>query len=141
MASGKDQPFDMQFKLLMIGDSGMDTPLQLLKMAALTYFLMYVMPSHCTEVGKTCLIWRYASDQFSTKTMNTIGIDFKIKYIKIDDVKIKLQVCLAFHFARQISSMLHCSLPITDLGYSWSRALPHDHHVILSRRPGHIAGV
>lgn len=46
------------------------------------------------EVGKTCLIWRYASDQFSTKTMNTIGIDFKIKYVKIDDVKVKLQVSL-----------------------------------------------
>ena len=44
------------------------------------------------EVGKTCLIWRFAADQFSTRTMNTIGIDFKIKYVKIDDMRIKLQV-------------------------------------------------
>eukprot|EP00598_Pedospumella_elongata_P007608 CAMPEP_0184971266 /NCGR_PEP_ID=MMETSP1098-20130426/3527_1 /TAXON_ID=89044 /ORGANISM="Spumella elongata, Strain CCAP 955/1" /LENGTH=209 /DNA_ID=CAMNT_0027493361 /DNA_START=93 /DNA_END=722 /DNA_ORIENTATION=+ len=61
----KDVPFDMQLKLLMIGDS---------------------------EVGKTCLIWRYAADSFSSKTMNTIGIDFKIKHIKIDDKRIKLQI-------------------------------------------------
>jgi hypothetical protein len=49
-------------------------------------------PPCYTEVGKTCLIWRFAADQFSTRTMNTIGIDFKIKYVKIDNVRVKLQV-------------------------------------------------
>lgn len=55
----------MQIKLLMIGDSG---------------------------VGKTCLLLRYANDSFSPTFITTIGIDFKIKTITLDDKVIKLQI-------------------------------------------------
>jgi len=58
-------PYDIQIKLLMIGDSG---------------------------VGKTCLLLRYANDSFSPTFITTIGIDFKIKNIDIDSTKIKLQI-------------------------------------------------
>jgi len=58
-------PYDMQIKLLMIGDSG---------------------------VGKTCLLLRYANDSFSPTFITTIGIDFKIKNVDIDDTRIKLQI-------------------------------------------------
>jgi len=57
--------FDMQIKLLMIGDSG---------------------------VGKTCLLLRYANDSFSPTFITTIGIDFKIKNIELDGKRIKLQI-------------------------------------------------
>mmetsp|Transcript_59636 Transcript_59636/g.81497 ORF Transcript_59636/g.81497 Transcript_59636/m.81497 type:complete len:203 (-) Transcript_59636:92-700(-) len=57
--------FDMQIKLLMIGDSG---------------------------VGKTCLLMRYANDSFSPSFITTIGIDFKIKNIDLDGKRIKLQI-------------------------------------------------
>jgi Ras-related protein Rab-8A len=57
--------FDMQIKLLMIGDSG---------------------------VGKTCLLLRYANDSFSPTFITTIGIDFKIKNIELDSKRIKLQI-------------------------------------------------
>ncbi|CAM9933110.1 unnamed protein product [Discosporangium mesarthrocarpum] len=60
-----DSPFDMQIKLLMIGDSG---------------------------VGKTCLLLRYANDSFSQTFITTIGIDFKIKNIDLDTKRIKLQI-------------------------------------------------
>ncbi|TYZ59772.1 hypothetical protein PybrP1_007655 [[Pythium] brassicae (nom. inval.)] len=59
-----ENPFDMQIKLLMIGDSG---------------------------VGKTCLLLRYANDSFSPTFITTIGIDFKIKNIELDNKKVKLQ--------------------------------------------------
>ena len=58
-------PYDMQIKLLMIGDSG---------------------------VGKTCLLLRYANDSFSPTFITTIGIDFKIKTINVQDQRVKLQV-------------------------------------------------
>jgi Ras-related protein Rab-8A len=61
----RDNPFDMQIKLLMIGDSG---------------------------VGKTCLLLRYANDSFSPTFISTIGIDFKIKNVQLDGKKIKLQI-------------------------------------------------
>jgi len=65
MAGGRDNAFDMQIKLLMIGDSG---------------------------VGKTCLLLRYANDSFSPTFITTIGIDFKIKNIQLDGKWIKLQI-------------------------------------------------
>jgi len=63
--SSSSAPYDMQVKLLMIGDSG---------------------------VGKTCLLLRYANDSFSPTFITTIGIDFKIKNVDIDGTRIKLQI-------------------------------------------------
>lgn len=63
--AGREAQYDMQIKLLMIGDSG---------------------------VGKTCLLLRYANDSFSPTFITTIGIDFKIKNIQLDGKRIKLQI-------------------------------------------------
>lgn len=52
-------------KLLMIGDSG---------------------------VGKTCFLLRFADDNFTNSHLTTIGIDFKIKNLQVNDKNIKLQV-------------------------------------------------
>lgn len=48
--------FDLFFKLLLIGDSG---------------------------VGKTCIIFRFADNTFNPTFISTIGIDFKIKTLEI----------------------------------------------------------
>ncbi|XP_071498716.1 ras-related protein Rab-10-like isoform X2 [Diadema setosum] len=57
--------YDLLFKLLLIGDSG---------------------------VGKTCLLFRFSDDTFSTTFISTIGIDFKIKTVELNGKKIKLQI-------------------------------------------------
>jgi len=57
--------YDYLIKLLLIGDSG---------------------------VGKSCLLLRFSDDSFTPSFIATIGIDYKIKTIEIDGVKIKLQV-------------------------------------------------
>lgn len=57
--------YDLLFKLLLIGDSG---------------------------VGKTCVLFRYADDTFNTTFISTIGIDFKIKTIELEGKRIKLQI-------------------------------------------------
>eukprot|EP00941_MAST-03F_sp_MAST-3F-sp1_P002556 g2556.t1 len=59
------EDYDMQVKLLMIGDSG---------------------------VGKTCLLLRYAQDAFSKTFITTIGIDFKNKLVDYKGKKIRLQI-------------------------------------------------
>lgn len=57
--------YDLLFKLLLIGDSG---------------------------VGKTCILFRFSDDAFHTTFISTIGIDFKIKTIELKGKKIKLQI-------------------------------------------------
>jgi len=57
--------YDLLFKLLLIGDSG---------------------------VGKTCILYRFSDDAFNTTFISTIGIDFKIKTIELRGKKIKLQI-------------------------------------------------
>lgn len=61
----EQEDFDIQVKMLMIGDSG---------------------------VGKTCLLLRYARDAFATTFITTVGIDFKTKFIDIKGQKVKLQI-------------------------------------------------
>lgn len=63
--SSTDKAYDMHLKLLMLGDTG---------------------------VGKTCLLLRYAFDSFSPTFITTIGIDFKIKEVEIDGLRVKLQI-------------------------------------------------
>ncbi|ETW31864.1 Ras-like GTP-binding protein YPT1 [Plasmodium falciparum FCH/4] len=53
------------FKILLIGDSG---------------------------VGKSCLLLRFADDTYTDSYISTIGVDFKIKTIEIEDKIIKLQI-------------------------------------------------
>ena len=57
--------YDYLFKILMIGDSG---------------------------VGKSALLNRYCDDFYSDNYISTIGVDFKVKTIEVNGLRIKLQV-------------------------------------------------
>lgn len=57
--------YDLLFKLLLIGDSG---------------------------VGKTSLLFRFSDDAYTPTFISTIGIDFKIKTIELKGKRIKLQI-------------------------------------------------
>ncbi|CAA0811911.1 Ras-related protein RABE1c [Striga hermonthica] len=57
--------YDYLIKLLLIGDSG---------------------------VGKSCLLLRFSDGSFTTSFITTIGIDFKIRTVKLDGKQIKLQI-------------------------------------------------
>jgi len=61
----QDQPYDIHIKVLMLGDSG---------------------------TGKTSLLLRYCDNTFSPSLTSTLGIDFKIKHITVEDLKTKLQI-------------------------------------------------
>jgi len=43
-------------------------------------------------VGKTCLLLRFTDDSFTANHLTTIGIDFKIKIINLEEKLIKLQI-------------------------------------------------
>ena len=86
--AGRDTAFDMQIKLLMIGDSGNCC---IYIFYGTNGFIWIIFLS--LGVGKTCLVLRYANDSVSPTFITTIGIDFKIKNIQLDGKRIKLQVC------------------------------------------------
>lgn len=56
--------YDYLFKLIIIGD---------------------------TNTGKSCLLQRFADDAYTSDFISTIGVDFKVKTIEIDDKIIKTQ--------------------------------------------------
>ncbi|XP_037960585.1 ras-related protein Rab-10-like [Teleopsis dalmanni] len=57
--------YDFLFKVLLIGDSG---------------------------VGKSCILYRFSDNMFSSSYISTIGIDFRIKTVELDGKKIKVQI-------------------------------------------------
>ena len=57
--------YDVMFKLLIVGESG---------------------------VGKTCILLRFADDSFEENFLSTIGVDFKVKEINVDEKRVKLQI-------------------------------------------------
>jgi small GTP-binding protein len=57
--------YDLLYRLVLIGDSG---------------------------VGKTALLLRYADNMFNTSFITTIGIDFRIKTLDVDGKRVKLQI-------------------------------------------------
>ena len=59
------EEYDMMFKILLLGDSG---------------------------VGKSSLLLRYTKDQFMTDMRSTIGVEFGLKYVKIDNLQLKVQI-------------------------------------------------
>ncbi|XP_063959028.1 ras-related protein Rab-15-like [Lytechinus pictus] len=57
--------YDVLIRLLMLGDSG---------------------------VGKTCMLCKFTEEAFSHTHIATIGIDFKMKTLVVDDKKIRIQI-------------------------------------------------
>jgi len=64
-APNQKKDYDVLYKLLLIGDSG---------------------------VGKSCLLLRFADDAFTDNFISTIGVDFKIKTIEVEGKRVKLQI-------------------------------------------------
>lgn len=65
MAAEADQDFELELKLLLVGDSG---------------------------VGKTSILLRFCDDAYSDTFITTIGIDSKTKIVDIDSKRVKARV-------------------------------------------------
>jgi len=57
--------YDYQFKLVLIGDTG---------------------------VGKSCILLRFADDTYTENHISTIGVDFRFRTVKVDKKTVKLQI-------------------------------------------------
>lgn len=59
------ETFDFQFKLIVIGD---------------------------TSVGKSSIINRFLRERFTEASKHTVGVEFGLKYLKVNDKVVKLQI-------------------------------------------------
>ena len=59
------EEYDLMFKILLLGDSG---------------------------VGKSSLLLRYTKNEFNVDMRSTIGVEFALKYLKIDNFLLKVQI-------------------------------------------------
>lgn len=59
------EPFDHLFKILLVGDSG---------------------------VGKSSLLMRFTAGEFEESSVPTIGVDFKLKFVNLQNKRLKLTV-------------------------------------------------
>ncbi|XP_054652548.1 ras-related protein Rab-15-like isoform X2 [Dunckerocampus dactyliophorus] len=57
--------YDILFRILLLGDSG---------------------------VGKTCMLRRFTDKEFDYGHISTIGVDFKMKTLEIDGIKVRVQI-------------------------------------------------
>jgi Ras-related protein Rab-1A len=55
------------------------------------HLLKYVIVGD-SSVGKSCLLLRFADDQFNENYMTTIGVDFRFKTVSSNNKNIKLQI-------------------------------------------------
>ncbi|GMH32683.1 hypothetical protein BSKO_00517 [Bryopsis sp. KO-2023] len=65
MAFSTSENYDHLFKILLVGDSG---------------------------VGKSCLLMRFTTDRFEDGAPSTIGVDFKLKYVTLNNKRVKLTI-------------------------------------------------
>ena len=59
------EEYDLMFKILLLGDSG---------------------------VGKSSLLLRYTKHEFNVDMRSTIGVEFALKYLKMDNFQLKVQI-------------------------------------------------
>ena len=59
------EEYDLMFKILLLGDSG---------------------------VGKSSLLLRYTKNEFNVDMRSTIGVEFALKYLTIDNFQLKVQI-------------------------------------------------
>ena len=85
--------YDYLFKLLLIGDHH-SLAILTIALGEVRYLLLrfFVCVIGDSGVGKTCVLFRFAEDQYNATFISTIGIDFKIRTIDLDGKKIKLQI-------------------------------------------------
>ena len=64
-SSPLSEEYDLMFKILLLGDSG---------------------------VGKSSLLLRYTKNEFNIDMRSTIGVEFGLKFLKVDNFQLKVQI-------------------------------------------------
>ncbi|SBS84505.1 ras-related protein Rab-1A, putative (RAB1a) [Plasmodium ovale curtisi] len=65
MNESRSRDYDLLYKIILIGDSG---------------------------VGKSCILLRFSDDHFTESYITTIGVDFRFRTIKVNEKIVKLQI-------------------------------------------------
>lgn len=83
--------YDHLFKLLIIGDSGKWNQNSWAGLK-IHHFWIKSYKNILSGVGKSSLLLRFSDNTFTGSYITTIGVDFKIKTVTVNNQKVKLQI-------------------------------------------------
>jgi len=56
------------------------------------FFLFKILLIGDSSVGKSCILGRFCDNNFNNNFLSTIGVDFKLKNVELEDTIVKLQI-------------------------------------------------
>lgn len=96
-----DESYDYLFKIVLIGEAG---------------------------VGKTCIVQRFKNGTFLEKNSSTIGVDFSMKTLTLDNKKVK--VCIAQRIELRIKILINGMLNyIIRMLVDFTKSFNQTHHL------------
>ena len=148
--AGPKAHFDYNFKYIVIGPSGIESSGIESNRVSRSFDVARVAR---VGVGKSCLLLQFTDRKFVDHHQLTVGVEFGIRAIRVEDKSVKLQiwdtvrvparsigaddVARAYSF---VTSLLLLSLVVAVLE-GWTRVVPFDHELVLSRIAWRAAGV
>lgn len=83
------------------------------------------------RIGKTCLVRRFTQGLFPPGQGATIGVDFMIKTVVVDNEKIKVSTMLPTNII--MSHHSYFAISAANLGYRWSGAISINYSKVSQR--------
>ena len=122
-----NQEYPSSLKLLLIGNSSVGQ-------LSLTHLVrVWRLIRILSSLGKSSLLLRFTDDEFlaDEETTATIGVDFKVKSLEVEDRKYKLSIWVGVNHEKGRD---RCLTLLT--GHCWTRAIPNSDIKLLSRSAG-----
>lgn len=96
---------------------------------------------NCIEFsGKTCLVRRFTQGVFPPGQGATIGVDFMIKTVVVDNEKIKVNYVNNKLLNSNFNAFL-LFIPAPDMGHGWPRKISIDYSKVKSISNSHVNNV
>lgn len=108
----------------------LEMPVLVWSMNSPNFNSLYLNEFNILFVGKTCLVRRFTQGLFPPGQGATIGVDFMIKTVVVDNEKIKVSALWILKYSDRL--MHRPLITVANMGHRWSREISIHHSKLLS---------